>query len=205
MLLRSLPDLLYNFGPSSVDPKFLVTKNIWRRAELLREYKTSLAMFNEYVVMNGERPEDIALKFYNNPFYNWVLLVINDITNFHEQWPRSTQQLQEYAAAKYDNPTATKDYVTYEVKKGNDVIVPAGKIVPSTFQVTYYDGSTTVTANPVASRSYYQYEEEINANKEKIQLVKPEFVEDFVEQYYVRTAYKGKIEIGVTPSEINMA
>ena len=205
MLLRSLPDLLYNFGPSSVDPKFLVTKNIWRRAELLREYKTSLAMFNEYVVMNGERPEDIALKFYNNPFYNWVLLVINDITNFHEQWPRSTQQLQEYAAAKYDNPTATKDYVTYEVKKGTDVIVPAGKIVPSTFQVTYYDGSTTVTANPVASRSYYQYEEEINANKEKIQLVKPEFVEDFVEQYYVRTAYKGKIEIGVTPSEINMA
>jgi hypothetical protein len=205
MLLRSLPDLLYNFGPSSVDPKFLVTKNIWRRAEILREYKTSLAMFNEYVVMNGERPEDIALKFYNNPFYNWVLLVINDITNFHEQWPRSTQQLQEYAAAKYDNPTATKDYVTYEVKKGTDVIVPAGKIVPSTFQVTYYDGSTTVTANPVASRSYYQYEEEINANKEKIQLVKPEFVEDFVEQYYVRTAYKGKIEIGVTPSEINMA
>ncbi len=205
MLLRSLPDLLYNFGPSSVDPKFLVTKNIWRRAEILREYKTSLAMFNEYVVMNGERPEDIALKFYNNPFYNWVLLVINDITNFHEQWPRSTQQLQEYAAAKYDNPSATKDYVTYEVKKGNDIIVPAGKIVPSTFQVTYYDGSTTVTANPVASRSYYQYEEEINGNKEKIQLVKPEFVEDFVEQYYVRTAYKGKIEIGVTPSEINMA
>ena len=45
----------------------------------------------------------------------------------------------------------------------------------------------------------------INGNKEKIQLVKPEFVEDFVEQYYVRTAYKGKIEIGVTPSEINMA
>ena len=146
---------MYNFGASAVDPQFLVTKNIWRRAEVLREYKSSLAMFDEYVVANGERPEDIALKLYKNPFYNWTLLVINDITNYHDQWPRSTQQLQEYASSKYENPQATKDYITYEVKKGNDIIVPAGKVVPSTFQVTYYDGITTITANPVASRSYY--------------------------------------------------
>lgn len=196
---------MYNFGASAVDPQFLVTKNIWRRAEVLREYKSSLAMFDEYVVANGERPEDIALKLYKNPFYNWTLLVINDITNYHDQWPRSTQQLQEYASSKYENPQATKDYITYEVKKGNDIIVPAGKVVPSTFQVTYYDGITTITANPVASRSYYQYEEQLNAEKERIQLVKPEFIEDFVENYYMRLAYKGKLEVGVTPSEINMA
>ncbi len=196
---------MYNFGASAVDPQFLVTKNIWRRAEILSEYKSSLAMFDEYVVANGERPEDIALKLYKNPFYNWTLLVINDITNYHDQWPRSTQQLQEYASSKYENPQATKDYITYEVKKGNDIIVPAGKVVPSTFQVTYYNGQTTVTANPVASRSYYQYEEQLNAEKERIQLVKPEFIEDFVENYYMRLAYKGKLEVGVTPSEINMA
>ncbi len=196
---------MYNFGASAVDPQFLVTKNIWRRAEVLREYKSSLAMFDEYVVANGERPEDIALKLYKNPFYNWTLLVINDITNYHDQWPRSTQQLQEYASSKYENPQATKDYITYEVKKGNDIIVPAGKVVPSTFQVTYYDGITTITANPVVSRSYYQYEEQLNTEKERIQLVKPEFIEDFVENYYMRLAYKGKLEVGVTPSEINMA
>ncbi len=196
---------MYNFGASAVDPQFLVTKNIWRRAEILREYKSSLAMFDEYVVANGERPEDIALKLYKNPFYNWTLLVINDITNYHDQWPRSTQQLQEYASSKYENPQATKDYITYEVKKGNDIIVPAGKVVPSTFQVTYYDGITTITANPVVSRSYYQYEEQLNTEKERIQLVKPEFIEDFVENYYMRLAYKGKLEVGVTPSEINMA
>lgn len=196
---------MYNFGASAVDPQFLVTKNIWRRAEVLREYKASIAMFDEYVVANGERPEDIALKLYKNPFYNWTLLVINDITNYHDQWPRSTQQLQEYASSKYENPQATKDYITYEVKKGNDIIVPAGKVVPSTFQVTYYNGQTTVTANPVASRSYYQYEEQLNTEKERIQLVKPEFIEDFVENYYMRLAYKGKLEVGVTPSEINMA
>ena len=204
-MLKGLPNLLYNFGTSAVDPKFLVTKNIWRRASVLREYKASVAMFNEYIVQNGEKPEDIALRLYKNPFYNWVLLVINDITNYHEQWPRSTQQLQEYCKSKYDNPLATKDYITTEVKKGNDIIVPAGKIVPSTYQVVYYDGNAVVTANPVVSRSFYQFEEQKNSEKERIQLVKPEFVEDFVENYYMRLAYKGKLELGIATSEIDMS
>ena len=204
-MLKGLPNLLYNFGTSAVDPKFLVTKNIWRRASVLREYKASVAMFNEYIVQNGERPEDIALRLYKNPFYNWVLLVINDITNYHEQWPRSTQQLQEYCNSKYDNPLATKDYITTEVKKGLDIIVPAGKVVPSTYQVVYYDGNAVVTANPVVSRSFYQFEEQKNSEKERIQLVKPEFVEDFVENYYMRLAYKGKLELGIAASEISMS
>ncbi len=204
-MLAALPDLLYNFGASAVDPKFLVSKNIWRRAEILREYKSSLAMFDEYIVQNGEKPEDIALKFYENPFYNWTLLVINDIINFHEQWPRSTRQLQEYCSAKYENPTATKDYITTEVKKGIDIIVPAGKVVPSTFQITYYDVSTTVTANPVASRSFYQFEESVNAEKERIQLVKPEFIEDFVEAYLIRVQKAGMFDIGITADSLSMS
>ena len=58
--------------------------------------------------------------------------------------------------------------------------------------------------NPVAARSFFQFEEEKNSEKERIQVVKPEFIEDFVEAYYVRTGYKGHLEIGLTPSEINM-
>ena len=203
-MLRGLPDLLYIFGQSALDTQFLVTKNIWSRAEILSEYKSSLAMFDEYIVENGEKPEDIAFKLYKNPFYNWVLLVVNDITNYHEQWPKSTSQLQEYCADKYDNPEATKDYITTEVKMGTNIIVPAGKVVPSTFQVVYYNGSNTVTANPVTSRTFYQFEEEVNAQKERIQLVKPEFVEDFVEQYYIRLRRGNAIQLGISPSDISM-
>ena len=204
-MLKGLPNLLYNFGTSAVDPKFLVTKNLWRRAAVLREYKASVTMFNEYIVQDGEKPEDIALRLYKNPFYNWVLLVINDITNYHEQWPRSSQQLKEYCNSKYENPQATKDYITTEVKRGLDVIVPAGKVVPSTFQIVYWDGTNTVTANPVISRTFFQFEEELNSEKERIQLVKPEFIEDFVENYYMRLSYKGKLELGITTSEISMS
>ena len=204
-MLRGLPDLLYNFGSSAVDPEFLVTKNLWRRASLLPEYKASITMFDEYLIENGERPEDIAFKLYKNPFYNWVVLVVNDITNFHEQWPKSSSQLQEYCTSKYTNPEATKDYITSEVKMGDNIIVPAGKVVPSTFQIVYFNGSNIVTANPVYPRTFYQFEEEVNSKKERIQLVKPEFVEDFVENYYRRIRRSNAVELGISPADISMA
>ena len=184
-MLKGLPNVFYNIGSSSSDPKFLLAKNIWQRAEVLQDKKSNLTIFDEYVVKNGERPEDISTTIYSNPFYNWTILVINDIVDFYDQWPRSTKQLQEYVEQKYDQPMGTKHYVTYEVKDDNgNVVCPAGKIVPQDFQVAFYNGTTTVTANPTVSVSNYQYEDELNSKKEKIQIIRPEFIEDFVASYY---------------------
>ena len=184
-MLNGLPNVFYNMGSSSSDPKFLLAKNICQRAEVLQDKKSNLTIFDEYVVKNGERPEDIATSIYDNPFYNWTILIINDIVDFYDQWPRSTRQLQEYVEQKYDQPMGTKHYVTYEVKDDNgNVVCPAGKIVPQDFQVAFYNGTTTVTANPTVSVSNYQYEDELNSKKEKIQIIRPEFIEDFVASYY---------------------
>ena len=70
--------------------------------------------------------------------------------------------------SKYDNPKATKHYVTTEVKQGTSIIVPAGKVVPQNYSISYFNGSTTVTANPTVSITNYQYEEQLNSEKEKI-------------------------------------
>ena len=75
-MLNGLPNVFYNMGSSSSDPKFLLAKNIWQRAEVLQDKKSNLTIFDEYVVKNGERPEDIATSIYDNPFYNWTILVI---------------------------------------------------------------------------------------------------------------------------------
>ena len=88
-MLGKLPDLLYNFSSKPLDPDFLVVKNIWRRAQILTEYKAQVSLFVEDQVGDGERPEDVAVRLYSNPFYNWTILVINDITDYYAQWPRS--------------------------------------------------------------------------------------------------------------------
>ena len=212
-MLKQLPDLLYNFGNSQIDQNFLVGKNLWRRAEIIDEYKTSLTMFDEYIVQNGERPEDIALHLYKNPFYNWTILIINDIVNYHDQWPRTQKQLEEYVNEKYiptdtepnRGPLSTKYHITTELRdSANNIIVPAGKVVPSNFSVSYFNGSVLVSANPVQSITNYQYEEELNSKKEKIQIVRPNFIEDFVAKYYYIIARGRKVQIGSTTSDISM-
>ena len=204
-MIKNLPNLLYNIGSKSLDPDFLYVKNIWRRAQILVEYKNQIVLFTEETVGDGERPEDMATRLYNNPFYNWTLLIANDITDFYSQWPKSVTQLQDFTNQKYDNPQATKHHVTTEVKDANgNIIVPAGKVVPSNFQVVYYNGTTTVTATPVVSVSNAQYETELNNKKQQIQIVRPEFIEDFVETY-TAILNKGKLTpVATSASDINM-
>jgi len=206
-MLNGLPDLMYNFSPNQLDAKFILAKNIWKRGEILNEFKTSISLFDEYIVKNGERPEDISTQLYKNPFYNWTILIINDITDYYSQWPRSVKQLQEFVDNKYSQPMGTKYYVTTEVTDDDgNIICPAGKIVPQTFQVAYYNGSTTVTANPTVSVSNYQYEEQLNAKKEKIQVVRPTVVEEFVNIYYqlLTKGAPGIVQVGGTLSDISM-
>ena len=197
-MLKRLPDLFYNFSSRPLDSDYLLVKNIWRRAQILVEYKSELTLFTEQNVRDGERPEDVATRLYRNPFYNWTILVINDITDVYAQWPKSVQQLQDFINQKYTNPMATKHHVTTEVKDANgNIIVPAGKVVPSNYQIAYYNGSNTVTAIPVASVTNATYETELNSKKQNIQVVKPELIEDFVSVYY-DIANKGKNQPSAT-------
>ena len=62
-MLRNLPDLLYNFSSKPIDPDFLLVKNIWRRAQILTEFRSSILLFTEITVQDGERPEDIAVRY----------------------------------------------------------------------------------------------------------------------------------------------
>ena len=204
MLFNTLPNLYYNVQTSPTDVKLLATKNLWRRSEIVGEFKNSLTLFNEYIINNGEKPEIIADRLYKNPFYTWTLFVANDIVNYYEQWPRSSRQLAEYVTAKYDNPQATKHYVTTEVKQGNNIIVPAGKVVPQNYSISYYNGSTTVTANPTVSITNYQYEEQLNSEKEKIQVIKPSIIKQFISAYQRRVNKGGRITVGNTAYDLKM-
>ena len=42
--------------------------------------------FKKYTIKDGERPETLAEKIYGNQFYDWVILLTNNMVNAQYDW-----------------------------------------------------------------------------------------------------------------------
>ena len=207
MLFQRGPKVLYNYTDQYLDPKVYSAVNLWRRNDIKDDYLTSLVLMDEYLIRSGDTPESISFDFYGRVDFGWVVMITNDITSYHDQWPRTSQALSDYVYDKYDNPAAVMMYETTEVIDAlGRKIVQAGLRVPSNYQVTYYDGTASagVTVNPVSPVTYYQYEERLNNEKEKIQLIKPTYIQEFVNIYVSSLHQGGSLVVGQSKTEIKI-
>lgn len=206
-LFERSPNVLYNYTDQILDPKVYTAKNLWRRNDIRDDYLSSVVLFDTIFIKAGDTPESISFNYYERVDYGWTIMIANDITNYHEQWPRTSTSLREYVYDKYDNPDAVMMYETTEVVDAlQRKIVEAGKRVPSNFQITYYDGTASagVTVNPVSAVTYYQYEERLNNEKEKIQLIKPTYIKEFVDLYTASLHAGGSLVLGQSRTEIKI-
>ena len=75
--------------------------NILRRVKLRSGIRSGAFLFDNYDVVEGERPEDVAFKYYGDAEFHWVILMTNNVTDRYYQWPLSQPQFQEHLADKY--------------------------------------------------------------------------------------------------------
>lgn len=207
MLFENAPNVLYNYTEKLLDPRYYQAKNLWRRNNIRDDYLASVVIFDDVFVQPGDTPESLSFNYYNKTVYGWTILIVNNITNYHEQWPRTSQALKDYVYKKYENPDAVMMYETTEVVDAlKRKIVKAGLRVPSNYQVTYYDGTASagVTVNPVSPVTYYEYEERLNGEKEKIKMLKPIYVEQFADLYTSSLHRGGSLVVGQSKSEIKI-
>ncbi len=180
---RELPNLYYkNFltdTKSSLD--FLEVKNLFRRVKLRDDLHNILTIFDKYQIPQGHRPELVAEDFYGDQELDWVVCMTAGIINIRQDWPLSDKDLWYYASDKYDgNLNDVRHYETTEVKDENKrLILPKGKIVDSNFTIPK-PGEPTATINPVVGISNYEYEVRKNVEKSSIYLLKPRYLQQFL-------------------------
>lgn len=58
-------------------------------------------VFYPYVITEGERPDNIAYNYYDDPRYSWVIYMCNNITDPYHEWPLSNGELNEHIKLKY--------------------------------------------------------------------------------------------------------
>ena len=91
--------------------------NIIKRVKLRSGLRSGSFLFDDYDVKDGERPEDIAFKWFGDAQLHWVILMTNNITDRYYQWPLTQPQFQEYITDKYG---AGSEDATHHFEKTTD-------------------------------------------------------------------------------------
>jgi len=184
---RELPNVAYQsfLSDSLSSQSYLVVKNLFRRNKLRDDLQSVFTIFNKYEIVEGARPDTVAEEIYGAAELDWVVLMTAGILNVRDEWPLSNQQLYKYAEEKYgiENLTATHHYETKEIKdsKGR-LILPAGKEVNEDFEIKYYDNENVTKSGDDVRRSVgnYEYETVKNNKKSLIYLLKPSYLQQFL-------------------------
>ena len=148
--------------------------DILRRVKLRASIKSGGMLFDKYDVKEGEKPEDVAFKWFGDPELHWVILMTNNVTDRYYDWPMNQAQFAEYLDDKYSNPDAIHHY---EVTKDSGRTTSQG---PSDYSHKVEVNSDTDNA---VSISFREYEEREQDKKRQIQLLNKSLLGDFVAEF----------------------
>lgn len=196
-LFDKFPKTFYKLTDSlSVD----VVTNILARFSFEEKFKENTSVYYNYVVKDGETPEIIASKAYDDPEKHWIILMLNNIVDAQYDWPLHYSALAKYIEKKYiENANTLISETGVEWSQGNihsyymveTVTMPDGKLVENKFQIdsntyqnlittsdeyTLNDGNNITIAITKETKSYYEYEIDSNESKRTIKVLKKEFV-----------------------------
>ena len=194
-----LPNLEYvNRIPSEQNiSSYTEVKNLFKRVKLSNKLFQDLTNFTKYQIVGDERPDNVANKIYNNPNYDWIVLLSNNIINIQDEWPMSNRTFELYMNKKYGvtNYDNIHHYESIEVKdsSNNYTVLKKGLEVPSDYSITFYDGAlgrmSTVTDTNVGVTNY-EYESKIQDDKRNIFLLKSELIQTVIRDIKSLMEYK---------------
>ena len=148
---------------------FKYVTNLLKRIGVRAKVKTNISVFDTYDVKEGETPEMIADKLYDDPELHWVVLLMNDISDRYHQWPLNHNQFIAHINDKYSDIDAVHHYEIEQTSGDTTLKINIGT------DNTEHSGATAITN--------YEYEVAQEDKKRKIRLLDPEYIDAFIVEY----------------------
>ena len=194
---RELPNLQYQSPYTSriSSSTYVTAKNIFRRMKIRDDLKNIFSVFNKYEIDDGDRPDTVARDLYGKSNLDWVVLITANIINVRDEWPLSDKEVYDYTVSKYGltEINNVKQYETRQIKNSRGVVVlRSGEIVDSDFTINYYDGRNITTSTSETSRAISNYEYEVRENQKKrtIDVLRSEYLQQFLNDIRKEMTYK---------------
>ena len=143
--------------------------DIMSRVRIRANMKKEIVMLDPYYVKENETPEIVADRHHGSSHYHWVVMLLNDISDVHHDWPKSTRQLQKYVSLKYSVAQLSEVH-HYEIPQTS-----GDTTVKIEVENTTYPGASIVTN--------YEYETALNEEKRSIDLLRNDYLGFFTEEF----------------------
>ena len=116
--------------------KYRLVKNIFRRVKVREDLDQYVTQFEAYELRVNDTPESLARNFLGDGHLDWVILMVNNITDFYEHWPKTDYDLQKYISSVYSDANGIHHYETNEVLDGDVVVTKKGIEVLENYRTT---------------------------------------------------------------------
>ena len=155
-------------------------------------------MFEAYSIEPGETPDVIANRLFDDPFLDWAILLVNDIIDVYEEWPKSQSQLEDYVGEVYGE--LKKDDIHHW--ETNEILLDDGTVfikegieVTEDWRTVMPDGTMKTAAESRYSVSNFEHEYFKNELKRQILLPVNNMIEIMVEEFEDLVAYEPHNEL----------
>tara|TARA_X000001382_G_scaffold16681_1_gene10497 strand:+ start:787 stop:1320 length:534 start_codon:yes stop_codon:yes gene_type:complete len=168
MYFSNFPLIIYD---SVGNGNFKIVTNLMKRVAMRTKVRTNTLLFDTYDIKEGETPEILADKLYNDSTLHWIILYVNNITDRYHQWPMSSGQFNDFIADKYSNIDAVHHYEVSQTSGDTSVKIDIG-----TDTTGYSEADLTTITNR-------EFEEERQDTIRQIRLLDPTYVPQFIEEF----------------------
>ena len=183
----NLPKIIYTdaYGNQSI------RTNLLARASVVNNLLTNPLIYYSYDIQEGDTPEIIAHKYYDDMYRYWIILLCNQILDPQWGWPLNSQQFADYLNDKYGTQnitgtihhyeqTTTQYDINSQTTTTNTIQIPQSvynSFVPLNNTYTLPTGPVSVStvANAI---NIYQYELQQNESKRSINILNNTYVNE---------------------------
>ena len=159
------------------DDNYKLLPDILRRVKLRAGIKNGMFLFDNYDVKHGERPEDVAFKYYDDATLHWVILMTNNVTDRYYEWPMTEPQFQNFIEDKYG--LANIDAIHhYEITQASG---PTSGKGAGDYSHLVEVNSDEDNASSVSNR---EYEQRLQDKYRQIRLLDPRYLSAFTEEFF---------------------
>lgn len=159
--------------------KELVT-DILRRSTFAETLRGVTGIYSEYDVQDGEKPEDVAYKFYSSATLHWVILLFNEIHSMYFQWPMTQQELVTYCQSVYGDNL----YAVHHYERDGYIIGESKEYPKDGLNIIWIPPDNPGPQDPsVHPVSIFENEDRLNESRRKIKILNNDLVSTFITEF----------------------